>query len=383
MYSIFLREWRRLALQPLYWFCFVIAPLFCCFFFTSLMDNGLPENLPLGLVDEDRSTTSRNIARNLDAFQMSDIVKAYANVTEARQAMQRGELYGYYYIPHGTNRKAQLQRVPVVSFYTNYSYLVAGSLLYRDMRMMSELASGAASRKVLYAKGATEKQAMAYLQPVVIDMHAVGNPYLNYNVYLSNIIIPGMLGLFIFMVTVYSLGTELKFGTADELMARANGSAVTALTGKLVPQQLLFLLVGTVIVLWLYGYLKFPCYGGIFRMWSVMALFVMACQGLGVFMFTMMPTLRLGLSFASLWAVVSFSISGMSYPVMAMHPVLQGLANLFPLRHYYLLYVNTALDGYTLANAWPYVAALAGFALLPLPCMGRLKKVLTTYAYEP
>ncbi len=383
MFSIFLRELRRLAVQPIYWFCMVIAPLFCYFFFTSLMHEGLPESLPLGVVDEDHTVTSRNLVRNLDAFQMTDVVKTYPNVTEARKAVQQGHIYGFYLIPQGTTSEAQSQRLPTISFYTNYSYLVAGSLLYRDMRTMSELASGAASRTVLYAKGATERQAMAYLQPVVIDMHAVGNPWLNYNVYLSNVIIPGMLGLFIFMITVYGLGTELKFNTADELMQRSGGSVIVAVTGKLIPQLLVFLLSGTLYVLYLYAYLHFPCHCGLARMWCIMALFVMACQGMGVFMFTMFPTLRLGLSFASLWGVISFSISGMSFPVMAMHPILQGIANLFPLRHYFLLYVNSALDGYPLANAWPFVLALLAFALLPWPCMFRLKKVLTTYRYEP
>jgi ABC-2 type transport system permease protein len=383
MFSIFLRELRRLAVQPIYWFCMVIAPLFCYYFFTSLMHEGLPESLPLGVVDEDHTVTSRNLVRNLDAFQMTDVVKTYPNVTEARKAVQQGHIYGFYLIPQGTTSEAQSQRLPTVSFYTNYSYLVAGSLLYRDMRTMSELASGAASRTVLYAKGATERQAMAYLQPVVIDMHAVGNPWLNYNVYLSNVIIPGMLGLFIFMITVYGLGTELKFNTADELMQRSGGLVIVAVTGKLIPQLLVFLLSGTLYVLYLYAYLHFPCHCGLARMWCIMALFVMACQGMGVFMFTMFPTLRLGLSFASLWGVISFSISGMSFPVMAMHPILQGIANLFPLRHYFLLYVNSALDGYPLANAWPFVLALLAFALLPWPCMFRLKKVLTTYRYEP
>ena len=383
MFSIFLRELRRLAVQPIYWFCMVIAPLFCYYFFTSLMHEGLPESLPLGVVDEDHTVTSRNLVRNLDAFQMTDVVKTYPNVTEARKAVQQGHIYGFYLSPQGTTSEAQSQRLPTVSFYTNYSYLVAGSLLYRDMRTMSELASGAASRTVLYAKGATERQAMAYLQPVVIDMHAVGNPWLNYNVYLSNVIIPGMLGLFIFMITVYGLGTELKFNTADELMQRSGGSVIVAVTGKLIPQLLVFLLSGTLYVLYLYAYLHFPCHCGLARMWCIMALFVMACQGMGVFMFTMFPTLRLGLSFASLWGVISFSISGMSFPVMAMHPILQGIANLFPLRHYFLLYVNSALDGYPLANAWPFVLALLAFALLPWPCMFRLKKVLTTYRYEP
>lgn len=339
--------------------------------------------MPMGLVDEDNTTTTRNLARNLNAFQMSDITAQYVNVTEARQAVQRGDVYGFYLIPKGTTKQAQLQRVPTVSFYTNYSYLVAGSLLYRDMRTMSELASGAASRTVLYAKGATERQAMAYLQPIVIDMHAVGNPWLNYNVYLSNIIIPGMLGLFIFMATVYSLGTELKFGTSDELMASSANSIVVALTSKLIPHTIVFLLMGSVYVLWLYGYLHFPCNCGIAQMWCVMALYVMACQGLGVFMFTMLPTLRMGLSFASLWGVISFSISGMSFPIMAMHPTLQGLSYLFPLRHYYLLYVNCALDGYNIANAWPFVLGFVVFMMLPLPFLPRLKKVMNCYEYEP
>lgn len=378
-----LRELKRMARQPIYAFCMVLAPLFCYVFFTSLMSKGLPSSLPLGLVDEDHTTTSRNLARNLDAFQSTDIRFEFADVSEAREAVQRGEVYGFYLIPKGTTREAQLQRIPTVSFYTNYSYLVAGSLIYRDMRTMSELTSGAATRTVLYARGATERQAMAFLQPVVIDMHAVGNPWLNYNVYLSNIIIPGCLAIFIFMITVYSLGTELKFNTADDLMQRADGSIIVALTSKLIPQYLIFLLMGTVYVLLLYGYLHFPCYCGIGRMWSLMALYVLACQGLGVFMFAMLPTLRLALSFASLWGVISFSISGMSFPVMAMHPILQGLSLLFPLRHYFLLYVNCALDGYALANAWPYVLALIGFAILPWPCMIRLKHVMLHCKYEP
>ena len=381
--GLVLRELKRMARQPIYAFCMVLAPLFCYVFFTSLMSKGLPSSLPLGLVDEDHTTTSRNLARNLDAFQSTDIKFEFADVSEAREAVQRGEVYGFYLIPKGTTREAQLQRIPTVSFYTNYSYLVAGSLIYRDMRTMSELASGAATRTVLYAKGATERQAMAFLQPVVIDMHAVGNPWLNYNVYLSNVIIPGCLAIFIFMITVYSLGTELKFNTADDLMQRADGSIIVAMTSKLIPQYLIFLLMGTVYVLLLYGYLHFPCYCGIGRMWSLMALYVLACQGLGVFMFAMLPTLRLALSFASLWGVISFSISGMSFPVMAMHPILQGLSLLFPLRHYFLLYVNCALDGYTLANAWPYVLALIGFAILPWPCMMRLKHVMLHCKYEP
>ncbi len=377
------RELRRMASKPIYWFCMIAAPLFCFVFFTSLMAEGLPTDMPLGLVDNDNTTTSRSLARNLDAFEMTSIKEQYANVTEAREAVQRGDIYGFYYIPKGTTRKAQRQELPVVSFYTNYSYLVAGSLLYRDMRTMSELASGAASRTVLYAKGATERQAMAFLQPIVIDSHAINNPWLNYNVYLSNVILPGLLMLFIFMVTVFSIGTEVKHNTVHDWLIMARGSMFHALAGKLLPQTLIFFLIGIAFAIGLYGVLHFPCHCGVPTMLLVMFLGIIGAQGLGVFMFAMLPTLRMSLSFASLWGVISFSICGMSYPVMAMHPTLQGLSLLFPLRHYFLLYVNCALDGYPLMNATPYVVGLLLFAMLPLLLLRRLKKMLLVVPYIP
>lgn len=377
------RELRRMASKPIYWFCMIAAPLFCFVFFTSLMAEGLPTDMPLGLVDNDNTTTSRSLARNLDAFEMTSIKEQYANVTEAREAVQRGDIYGFYYIPKGTTRKAQRQELPVVSFYTNYSYLVAGSLLYRDMRTMSELASGAASRTVLYAKGATERQAMAFLQPIVIDSNAINNPWLNYNVYLSNVILPGLLMLFIFMVTVFSIGTEVKYNTVHDWLIMARGSMFHALAGKLLPQTLIFFLIGIAFAIGLYGVLHFPCHCGLPTMLLVMFLGIIGAQGLGVFMFAMLPTLRMSLSFASLWGVISFSICGMSYPVMAMHPTLQGLSLLFPLRHYFLLYVNCALDGYPLMNAAPYVVGLILFAMLPLLLLRRLKKMLLVVPYIP
>lgn len=383
LFAVISREMCRMVRQPLYWFCLVAAPILSVIFFTTLMDSGLPQNLPIGIVDQDNTTTSRSITRNLDAFQAAAVTQCYPSVTEARRAVQQGDIYGFYYIPQGTSRKAQRQEIPTVSFYTNYAYLVAGSLLYRDMRTMSELASGAATRSVLYAKGAREEQAMAFLQPIVIDTYAIGNPWLNYSVYLCNTLIPGVFMIFIFMVTVYGLGIEVKQGTVGSWLAKAKGQIWTAVGGKLLAQTVVFLLVCLFIVWYLYVHLRFPCHAGIGTMMIVMTLGILGAQGLGVFMFAMLPSLRLGLSFASLWGVLSFSICGMSFPVMAMHPALQGLAWLFPLRHYFLLYVNCALDGLPLSNAWPYAVALLAFAVLPMVLMRRLRHVMLYVPYTP
>ena len=377
------RECRRLVSRPLYLFCMVIAPLFCYVFFTTLMDSGLPLNLPAGVVDLDNTATSRNIARNLDAFEQTEVAAHYASVAEARIAMQRGEIYGFFYIPEGTSAQAQSQRQPTVSFYVNYAYLIAGSLLFRDMKMMAELASGAATRSVLLAKGATEAQAMAYIQPVVIDTHALSNPWLNYSVYLCNTLVPGVLMLLIFMVTAYAIGVEIKDRTAREWLRMSNNSIYVALAGKLLPHTAVFFLMGVLYNVYLYGFLHFPCNSGIGSMLLATLCLVLASQACGIVMIGTLPTLRLGLSFASLWGVISFSISGFSYPVTAMHPVLQALSNLFPLRHYFLIYVDQALNGYSMAYSWINYVALLVFMFLPFLVMRRLKEALVYYKYIP
>lgn len=383
LWNVMKREGKRLVSRPLYLFCMVVAPLFCYVFFTTLMDSGLPQNMPVGVVDEDMTTTSRQLARNLDAFEQTAVVAHYPNVSEARQAMQRGDIYGFYYIPEGTTAKVQAQRQPKVSFYTNNTLLIAGSLLYKDMKMMSELASGAAARSVLYAKGATEDQAMGFLQPIVIDTHPLNNPWINYSVYLNNTFTPGVLMLMIFMVTVFSIGVEIKDRTARQWLRTGNNSIWISLAGKLLPHTAVFFLMGILYNVYLYGFLHFPCNSGIGPMLFATLCLVLASQGMGILMIGVLPTLRLGLSFASLWGVLSFSMCGLSFPAMGMHPTLQALANLFPLRHYFLIYVDQALNGYPMIYSWTNYVALLLFMMLPFLIAHRLKAALIYYKYVP
>lgn len=377
------REVLRIAVRPLYLFCMIIAPVFCYLFFTTLMANGLPTDMPAGVVDLDNTSTTRNIIRNLDAFQQTHIVAHYPSVMEARKAIQRGEIYSFYYIPEGTTEATLASRQPKVSFYVNYSYLIAGSLLYKDQRTISELAAGAVGRATLYAKGATEDQAMSFLQPIVIDTHALNNPWLNYSVYLCNTLFPGILMLLIFLTTIYTLGEEVKNGTGRELMRLADNSITKVLIGKLLPHTLVFFVIAVFYNVYLYGYLHYPCHSGIFPMLLAGLLLVLSSQAFGVFLFGLFGSFRLALSAASLWGVISFSISGFTFPVMAMHPTLQALCVLFPLRHYYLLYVNFALNGYPLIYAWQAVAALLVFLLLPFLVLKKLRTILLQYVYVP
>lgn len=54
------REVGIMVSNPMYWFCMVVFPLLTMFFFTSLMDSGQPQDMPVGVVDLDNTSTSRD-----------------------------------------------------------------------------------------------------------------------------------------------------------------------------------------------------------------------------------------------------------------------------------------------------------------------------------
>ena len=378
-----LRELRILSKNPIYGFCMIVCPIAVMFFFTSLMDEGLPQRLPIGIVDLDNTSTTRSIIRRLDGFQNSQIVANYPSVAEARHAMQQNNIYAFLYIPKGTTDNLLASRQPKISYYYSYASVMAGSLLMKDLKTISTLGSAAVGQATMRAKGYTDEQIMAFLQPIRVDLHQVANPWTNYNAYLSTMLVPGVMMLFIFLISAYSIGTELKFGRSKDWLALANNNIFDALVGKFLPHLLIWLAIAFAYEYYIFGVLHFPHEGGAWQITLIGVLQVLASMGFGIFAFGLMPSLRMSMSICSLWAVRSFSMAGSAFPVMGMDAPLQSLSWLFPLRHYYMIYQITIFNGYPMLEAWFHFAALAAFILLPWLVVGKIKNAMLTYVYIP
>jgi len=189
--------------------------------------------------------------------------------------------------------------------------------------------------------------------------------------------------LFMFLITAYSLGTELKFGRSKEWLQKADNNIHIALLGKLFPQTIIFLLITLIYEYYVFGILNFPHNGGAGMIILLALLQVLASQGFGMFAFGLMPSLRMSMSICSLWAVLSFSMAGTAFPIMAMDGPIQALSWLFPLRHYFMIYQVCVFNGYPILEAWFHFAALAAFILLPWLVTRKIKNAMLTYVYIP
>ncbi len=374
------REFGIIRRKPVFLLGSVGMMAVCCLFYLTFFKAGLPENLPIGVLDLDNSSLSRNFCRQLDATQLGKVIK-YEDFTTARDAMQTGEITSLCVIPQGMNEDVNANRRPVFTYYVNSLYLIGGALSYKDILTMVTLTGGAVQREVLRAKGYSEGAIMGLIQPIVVDEHKIGNATTNYGVYLNNIILPGLLAMSIIFVLIYALGSELRYGTSKELMDTAGGSFTAALVGKLLPYTLIYLFLGLGLDLLLFGVCGYPLNGNVLNMMLCMVVFILANEAVAVTLVGLLPTLRYALSIAALFTILAFSFSGFTFPVEAMPVALQGVSVLFPLRFYYLFYVQEAIFGTGFAGWWLYMVCMLLFLVGPLCVSGRLKRAWLNQNY--
>ena len=367
--------------RPLYLFASVGVMLLSTFFFLTLMRGGAAENMPVAVVDLDQTSISRRLIHEMQATPSVDIQLVTNSYPEAREAMQQGKIYGIFVIREGFYSDLVAFKRPQLDFYVTNAYTVGGNTAYKQLLTMANLTSGAFQREVLRKKGLTDDVIMHRIQPLAIEGHMVANPWGNYSIYLVSTILPGILGLICLMLTIFAIGFELKARTSHAWLRAAGGNYTVAMIGKLIPYTLIYLILGIGCHLILYRFAGFPVYGSKGRLMFGLLLFILAMEALGITMIGLLPTLRDALSIGALYSMLGFSLSGFTYPQMAMLPPVKALSYLEPLRHYYLIYVNEALMAAPAINSLPYALALTLFMLAALCVAPRLHRALVYWNY--
>ena len=277
--EVAVREIQRVFRNPVYIIATVgIMTLLYVFFFTFLSE-GAPQSLPIGVVDNDHSNISRRLIREVNTTPYVDIRQQYTSFEEARDAMQRGKIYAFFVIPENFYADILAFQQPKMSFYMNQAYLMGGSLSMKELTTMANLAPAAVQRELYRARGYNDKTIMGLIQPIVVDSHLIGNPYLNYPAYLLTTVFPGLLGLIILLITTYSIGVELKNKTSRQWLKTAGKSYWTAIIGKLLPHTLLYIIIYMVGVYLMFFVFRFPMEGSLafYMLGAVIFIITMQC----------------------------------------------------------------------------------------------------------
>ena len=370
----FNRELKRMVSRPIYFICTVLTMAFCYTFFMTFFNEGQPNKMPIAVVDMDNSSLSRQFSRNLQATQQADIVMHLNSHKEAREEMQRGNIYAFVEIKKDFSKEVITNRRPSITFYVNDGYLIAGSLLLKDLTYMSTATGIGMQQKVLRAKGVDESRIMGILQPIIIDTHLIGNAWASYGTYLLNVILPGILQLMVILMTVFAIGVEFKERTAHDWIGLSNNNMFAALFGKLLPYTVVFTTLGVIGNVLLFKYMHYPLNSSIGWMFLSTLLLVVASQSLGILFIGITPVLRDGVTLAGLFGMLGVTFAGSTFPIEQMPYPTRIFSDLFPMRHYFNIYVNQALNGTEIRYSLISFVALISFTIVPLFVYNRLRK---------
>ena len=383
MKAIFIRSVLQIVRRPIYWVAFFILPLFCFMLLTSLMQEGLPSKVPAAMVDKDGSSLSRSVTQNLAGMQMVALNESCNSYTEARHLMQEGEIFGFFLIPENFERDLLSGRKPVITFYTNMTYFVPASILFKTFKTTALYTKAGVAMTVFESVGASPRDVTPLLLPINIQARGINNPGLNYAIYLCNSFLPGVLELMIFLVTCFSLGQEIKYGTSARLLQMANGSIVKALFAKLLPQTLIWIVVAIFLESWLFAINGYPMHGSWFWITLSEIMFVLACQGWAIFFFGVLPNLRLSLSVSALLGILAFSVAAFSFPVQSMYGAIGIFSWILPVRYNFLIYIDQALNGIDIYYSRVWFVAYIVFMILPFTMLWRIKREMAKPVYAP
>ncbi len=214
--EVAIREVDRMTSRSLYLFAVLVFPVITILFFASLFKEGVPEKMPIAIVDLDQTVTSRKICRNIDVTPLSSVTEYMQSETEAMSALRSGRIYGFVVLPKNLQSGIMSSKQPVISYYYQNGFLIAGGLMQNDLTLILHTLSGGVGIQKREAMGQSEGYILSQVQPVQLSMHQLFNPTANYSVYISTIVLPIMLQLFILMMTVYSIGLEIREKTSRE-----------------------------------------------------------------------------------------------------------------------------------------------------------------------
>jgi ABC-2 type transport system permease protein len=314
------------------------------------------KNVPVVIVDADRSAASRELIRQFDASSYFSIATVVSSVNEMTPYLEDNRAWMALSIPAGYGRDIGAGVPATVQIVADGSdassttvalgYATSLVALYAQDLLAARLPPGAASA------GAIEPRVRIWFNPQLLS---------------KDFMIPGVLALLLLVITgvLASMGIvrEKELGTLEQLN-------VTPLrrwelvVGKLLPYGLVGLvdvfLVVAVAIFWF----EVPLRGSLALLVGMSAIYLLCTLGIGLFVSTISNSQQQAMMTAVFFFVAPMMyLSGFVFPIENMPAVIKPITYLIPLRFYLVIVRGIFLKGVGLETLWPQALAMFGWGI--------------------
>jgi ABC-2 type transport system permease protein len=353
IFGLAVKEVQQLSRDRLLLAFLIIGPLLELLLMGSLSGGGV-ENLPLAVIDQDRTRASRGLIARLDRTDELRVARYGRDVEEARDWMQNGDVAAIAVVPpqYGAALEDPKRTADVQVIADGSHHIVSTVALGTAEDVAAQIARDLASADPRTSKGPVDLRFVARFNAAMEDQpHAI----------------TAMLGMIVFQVALVvaaqSIAREREMGTLEQLRVTPLGR-LDLMVGKALPTLAIgivdFLMMMGVIALWF----DIPMRGSLLLLTLLTVPFVLVQIGWGTLISLVSRTQQQAMLFVFALAMLEVAFSGFLVPAGNMPPVMEIISYVSSVQHYLVIVRGVALRGAGLNVLWLPGTALVALSLV-------------------
>lgn len=289
-------------------------------------------DIPVALVDLDHSSLSRQLSRMTDATEQLTVLYKPSSMKDAETLFYNGDFAGVILIPSDFEKSIYSGKQTGISVYSDaghfllYKQVLAGSL-YASQTMGAGI-----EIKNLLQKGKTVKQANDAREPLNVNVYSLYNPSGGY----ASFVVPGILIIVIQQTLLIGIGilwakhTERKKYHYLKTAINQRWASFKMLLGQSAAYVAVYVFTSFLIIGLFYKIINFPDKSGLLPVFFLLIPYLFSITFLGMALGVMFRKRVHALLFMVFISPSVFFISGASWPVQALPPVLKLVSYIFP-----------------------------------------------------
>lgn len=354
------KEFRQIGRDTRTLVFMIFIPAFMLLMFGFALNFDV-KHIPLAVVDQDGSRTSRELADKFRTTEYFEVKATPARTAEVDGLMARERIRAALVIPEKFSEDLLAGRSPSVQFIVDGANAMSGTTAagYAAAILQSY------SQRVTLA--ALERRGLGGLTvPLATEVRVWYNPELRS----SKFLVPGLMAFILMVIlttsTVFSVVREKERGTMEQIMVSPVRSA-GLIIGKMVPYVLISLAAAHFVLALGWVLFGVAIKGNYFLLLLAMVLFLISGLGQGLLISSITRTQQVAFLLCVLTTILpTFILSGFVFPIRNMPAAIQPVTYIVPARYFLVALRAIILKGVGLGAFWEQILFLAAFAGLTL-----------------
>ncbi|MGK9476670.1 ABC transporter permease [Melioribacter sp. OK-6-Me] len=330
----------------------ILAPLFYSLFYSTVYVNKVERNVPLAVVDLDKTKSSRELISLLDAH--SNISIELETEFPDEKLIKNGTVQGILVIPKYYEKKLKRHEKNSIKVYLNTSRFLISNDLNKGINETIGSINDKVKLSYFRSKGFTTEQAKILSEPVQLEIRNLFNLLDSYGYYL----IPAILILILHQTLLLGISKSIAECRENNEILEWKRDILTILTAKGIFYTLLYsvyLLLFTTIIFYMFG-IEFK--GSYIILILTGLLFINSVVYFGIFISSFFLKKLHALQIMALTSYPIFLFSGYSWKLDAMPIVIKTLSYAVPFTPYINLFTRLSQAGAGFKNLMPEILHL-------------------------